>query len=159
MKKIKVISLFILTMLILNSTSLTAQPRQGNFGKQGKRSGNCLKGCCQSIPGLSDEQQDQIKTLRTDHWKETKSLKNEIREKKAKLRTLRTSDDVDMDEIYELIEDISSLKMNVAKKREAHRQDVRELLTDEQKMLFDERGPRFTGPNHRGPKGKKGRRF
>jgi hypothetical protein len=42
-----------------------------------------------------------------------------------------------MTAINKTIDEISVLKTTIAKKREAHKQEVRKLLNDEQRLFFD----------------------
>ena len=97
------------------------------------------------IPDMTEQQQEQIKQLRTDHLKEILPLRNTIREKKAQLNTLSTSDKADMTMINKIIEEIGELKVNVAKKKASHRQQIRKILTADQRVIFD------SLPGKRGP--------
>jgi len=91
------------------------------------------------IPDLTDQQKEKIEALRTSFMKEAMAVKNLIAEKQAKLNTLRTADKPNMSEINKIIEDIGSLRTKMMKMGESHRQKVRALLTDEQKVIFDKR--------------------
>jgi Spy/CpxP family protein refolding chaperone len=70
-------------------------------------------------------------------------------EKKARLRTLSTGVKVDMDKINRVIEDFGEMRTEMMKMRAQHRQDIRELLTDEQRVMFDLHHPgHHDGPPH-----------
>lgn len=97
------------------------------------------------IPDLTDSQKDKMKTLRFDHMKAIQPLQNEIGEKQARFRTLQTADKVDMSEINEVIEDIGSLRIRIMKLKAAHHQEIRSLLTQEQRVLFDAHQPQQHG--------------
>jgi len=104
------------------------------------------------IPDLTEKQQEEMKKLQTDHMKEMLPLKNQIREKEAHLLTISTGDNVDMKKVNSAIEEIGALKIQMEKKRAAHRQEIRNLLTDEQRVIFD------SHPQHpRGIDGRPGR--
>ena len=90
--------------------------------------------------------------LRVKHWKDVKSLQDDLAEKRVKLQSLRTEDKVDMDEINDLIEEAGKIRIDLAKKREAHRQEVRSLLTDSQRIVFDN----HQGRGNRGGRGHRG---
>jgi Spy/CpxP family protein refolding chaperone len=92
---------------------------------------------CDRIPDITEEQQEQIKELRTGHMKEMLPLRNQVQEKRAHLQTVSSGENVDMDEVNNAIEDISKLKMEMAKKRAAHRQQIRNVLTEDQRVFFD----------------------
>jgi len=121
-------------LAVLMSSTMFAQPGNGNGNGKGNGYG---KGNCYAALNLSDEQEQQIEKLRTAHQKEILPLRNQLGEMEAKLRTLTTGDKVDMALVNKQIEDISTVKLTLAKKREAHRQDVRKLLTDDQRVQFD----------------------
>ena len=85
--------------------------------------------------------------------KETLPIKNQIDEKKAHLKTVSSGDNVDVTAVNKTIDEIYSLKADMAKKREAFRQDVRKLLNDEQKLAFDLHHAKFgDGEKGKGPK-------
>ena len=60
-----------------------------------------------------------------------------MQEKRAKLQTLRTAKNVDMKAINNLIDEKAMLKADQMKARAAHHQEIRSLLTDEQRIIFD----------------------
>jgi Spy/CpxP family protein refolding chaperone len=93
--------------------------------------GNCDK------LNLTAEQKTQIEKLKTAHMKEMIGLKNQLQEKKAHLHTVSTVDKVDMVEVNKTIDEIGALKTEMMKKKEAHKQEVRKLLTEEQRLKFD----------------------
>jgi len=98
------------------------------------------------VPDLTDSQKDKMKTLHVDHMKAIQPLQNEIGEKQARLRTLQTADKVNMSEINTLIEDIGRTRTEMMKLRAAHHQEIRSLLTEEQRVIFDAHQPQKHGP-------------
>ncbi|MCF8303493.1 MAG: Spy/CpxP family protein refolding chaperone [Bacteroidales bacterium] len=86
---------------------------------------------------LSDEQQAQMKELHTKHMKEMLPIKNKMGELKAELNTLSTGDDVNMNAVEKKIDEIADLKAKMMKRHQSHRQEVRDILDDEQKVIFD----------------------
>lgn len=87
--------------------------------------------------GLTDEQKDKIETLRVVHQKEMLPLRNELREKHARLQTLKTTEPVNLNAVNKLIDEIAVLMASQMKQKTAHQQEVRALLTDEQKIKYD----------------------
>lgn len=73
-------------------------------------------------------------------------------EKRAHLNVLRTADKVDMNAINKSIDEMGANRTKMMKKREAHRQAIREILTDDQKVYFDSR----RGRGSRGGNGQNG---
>jgi len=143
----KVAQLFFITLLIISfATSTYAQQEgMGLEKKQFKEHYGRL-----NIPDLTDEQKEKIKSLRTANIKEMTNKRNTIEELKAKLKTLQTADKPNMNEINSKIDEISIIKTKMAKKRTAIQQNVRSLLTDEQRVIFDSRPMGERGEKGRG---------
>ena len=93
------------------------------------------------IPGLTEQQLEQMKSMRVEHMKEMQSLRNQMAEKKARLRTLSTVDKVNMTDINKVIDEMGEMKTQMMKMREQHRQNIRKMLTDEQRVFFDSHQP------------------
>lgn len=117
------------------------------------------KGAClyQEIPDLTEEQDAKIRELRTAHMKDMLKYKNELNEKHASLKTLQTAENVEINKVNKIIEDIGSIKTEMAKKRAALHQEIRNNLTEEQRVHFDERAlsrgmgcQRGNQPHHKG---------
>lgn len=104
------------------------------------------------IPDLTDEQKEQIKDLRVELMEEMLTLKNKMGEKAARLRTLQTAAKANMSEINKAIEEIGKLRTEIMKLKAACHQEIRSLLTDEQRVFFDAHHPGHEGPDdHHGP--------
>lgn len=102
------------------------------------------------IPDLTDQQREQMKSMRTEHMKEMQSIRNQMMEKKARLQTLSTADKVNMTEINKVIDDIGKMRTQMMKMREQHRQTIRKMLTEEQRVFFDSHQPmHHEGPHHK----------
>ena len=86
---------------------------------------------------LTDAQKEQIEKLRTQHMKNVLPLRNELGELRAELRTLSTVDKVNMTDINKKIDEMGKVQTELMKERAAHRQQIRSLLTDEQRVKFD----------------------
>ena len=86
---------------------------------------------------LTDAQKEQIEKLRTEHMKNVLPLRNELGELRAELRTLSTVDKVNMTDINKKIDEMGKVQTELMKERAAHRQQIRSLLTDEQRVKFD----------------------
>jgi len=131
----------------------------GVFAQKGNMSpkNNKGQGMFMNIPDLTDAQQAKLKEMRTAHMKEMMPLKNELKEKQAHLQTLQTADNANMSEINAQIEEIGKIKTDMAKKHAAFRQEVRKILTDDQRVFFDARAgkmhKKMMGKNKPCPKG------
>ena len=94
------------------------------------------------IPDLTDEQKDKIKGLHIDHLKSLLPLENQLDEKRARLKSLTTVDNVNLEKIDGVIDDITSINNKIMKSRVRHGQDIRNILTEEQRIIFDSRAHR-----------------
>lgn len=131
----------LLTIAVLMSATLFAQ-QQGNDNNKPCTTEKRQKGVCQKAKmaqylQLSDEQQSNMAVLRLNHQKAVLPLKNVLNEKRAKLTTLSTAENADMKAINKLIDEIGLTKTDVAKLKAAHHQEVRKILTEEQRIKFD----------------------
>jgi Spy/CpxP family protein refolding chaperone len=127
--------------LLLVVTSAFAQMPEMK-PEHGEKEGGCKgRGEHMMIPDLTDQQAEQIKSMRVEHMKEMQSLRNQIGEKKARLRTLSTVDKVNMTEINKVIDEIGKIQTQMMKMKEQHRQDVRKMLSDDQRIFFDSHRP------------------
>jgi Spy/CpxP family protein refolding chaperone len=143
--KSKHIVLPIVALLLVTGIAFAQQPGTGHEHNEKM----CSRGDKPMIPGLTEEQKEQMRELRVEHMKEVRQLRNQIGEQRARLRTLSTSDKVNMGEINRVIEDFGKMRTQMMKARAQHRQDVRELLTDEQRVIFDAHQPtQHDGPHH-----------
>jgi len=112
------------------------------------------------IPGLTDEQKDQMKDIRVETEKNVMPVRNQIGEKEARLRTLVTADSYDERAVNKVLDEIGDLKTEVEKIKVASLQKVKEVLNDEQLLVFykhmDKKG-KGQGPGNRPGKGHHGR--
>ncbi|QKG79844.1 Spy/CpxP family protein refolding chaperone [Tenuifilum thalassicum] len=142
-------NILMVVLLLATTTAMAQGPRNrgNNSGVQQGKSGYCML-------NLTPEQEQKINDLRVNHLKEVTPIKNELREKQAHLRTLESADKPDMAAINKTIDEIGALKTKLMKARVAHRNEVSQLLTDEQRVIFNSRGNRGF---KNGMKGRKGR--
>lgn len=96
------------------------------------------------LPDLTDAQKESMKTIRLKTMKATQPLKNELMEKKAHLTTLTTAEKADQKAINKQIDEISTLRASIQKMKAESHQEIRSLLTDEQRILFDARKGRMS---------------
>ena len=127
--------------MILISASVFSQGRSDRNEKRHdfkrERSENFIRGQEPHIPDLTDNQKESIKSIKLEGMKEIQPLENKIGEKEARLKTLTTEEVINYKEIDATINDIYSLKADIVKKQIRSRQKIKELLTEEQKVIFD----------------------
>jgi Spy/CpxP family protein refolding chaperone len=115
--------------------------RDGVEGEQKMKKENFSK----NIPDMTDEQKDKMKELRISYMQSTLPLENERKEKKARLNTLSSTAQVDKKAMEKVIKEIGDLNTKLMLTKEFHKQDVRAILTDEQRVLFDSKGDHHKG--------------
>jgi Spy/CpxP family protein refolding chaperone len=150
MKKTKFNYIIMLAILIAGFASAPAlaqvQKQCEQHGKEGMQ-GQLGKGAGEEmskgnkdmafIRDLTPEQQKQISALKLNLIKDRMSIQNLIDEKKAHLKTISTGDNVDLMAVNKTIDELFALKAELTKKHIAFQQDVRKLLTADQKVIFD----------------------
>jgi Spy/CpxP family protein refolding chaperone len=137
MKKSGITFITMLALLIAGIISNNAFAQEEHCGKgnmPGMHKGDKGIGF---IKDLTTDQQKQIDVLKLNLIKETIGIKNQIEEKKAHIKTISTGDNVDMIPVNKALDELFALKAEIAKKHEAFQQDVRKILTAEQKVMFD----------------------
>jgi Spy/CpxP family protein refolding chaperone len=126
----------LITLIFLSSTGMMAQKSDTT---KSRHHGHHLAQAMYGIPNLTEDQKKKINELKTPLHKEILPLKNQLVEKKAHLKTLQTAEKADLKSINTTIDEMSQLQSQIMKKRAAHTQAVRALLTDEQRIAFDMR--------------------
>ncbi len=86
---------------------------------------------------LTEAQIEKIRVLRTNNLKESLPYQNQLQEKRARLQTLTTAEKVNENEVNKVIDEITSLNAKQSKLRVSHQQEIRSLLTDEQRVIYD----------------------
>lgn len=109
--------------------------RQGNG--QGYGQGFQTGYFCNNIPNLTADQQTKITDLRTVHLKERQNFSNQLAEKGVRLQILRSADNADMNTINKSIDELGVIQTSMMKNKEQHFQSVRALLTDNQKVYYN----------------------
>ncbi|NLL29115.1 MAG: hypothetical protein GX259_09985 [Bacteroidales bacterium] len=127
MKKI-----FLITVIAFFATAQSASFAQcQNHGKQGE-----AKKCSLN---LTDEQIKKIEPLKLDFNKKKLDILNQIKIKNAQIQAVTTGSNINKEEALKLNEELYKLKAKLSNERLEHRLKVREILTPEQQLIFDQR--------------------
>ena len=134
-----------LIMIMFFSIDLSAQ-RQG-------RGMNQPRGVCMDLPDLTEQQEEQINALRIKQIEKSNLHRAKMDELRTKKRSLGLENNPNMNAINSIIDEMSAEQTQHMKDVEQHRQNIRKLLTDEQRVVFDSRparGPRGGGKGRPG---------
>ena len=139
----------IATVLIMTAIAFTMSAQGQNMAVKRQAEGymraNPKVLTTHMVSNLTSEQQEKIESLKLKHQKESLLIANEIREKRAQLRTLEQVDKPNMKAINSKIDEISDLQNKKMKLNAEHKSKVREQLTDQQRVQFDMRSGRMMG--------------
>lgn len=97
------------------------------------------------LPDLTKEQMESIKKLNLENEKANLPVENSINELEAKLRSVTTGDNASFDQASKLIDEITALRGKLMKNNIRTHLEVRKLLNDEQKIIFDKNPPMERG--------------
>ena len=161
MKKWNIYTIFLLTVTLLMATGADALAQRGRgIARQGTLNRSSEMGwVCPAIPGLTEEQREEMATLRTAHLKEMQKFRDQIDINRIRYRSMMREDNANMADINGNIEERSEIRTNMEKAHAAHLQEVRALLTEEQRVWFNSargaavRGMRQGVPGGRGARG------
>ena len=133
------IAIAIVTSLTANAQMQRTQPYSGKSPQEVKQ---VMRPEGFSLPAqnLTDKQREELMKMRTEQLKERTQMRNQLREKRAKLENLQTADKPDMKEINKVIDEIAAIQAQEMKSQAANRQKIRSMLTDEQRIRFDAQG-------------------
>ena len=140
-QKTKRFLLFTAGLVLMTSMLTYAQYGRGQgrgygmgYGyEEGRQLGYCL-----AIPDLTEEQEAQIETLRIAHLEKMQNHRAEMDELRAMRRSLLIKDDASESEINKNIDATTSLHNKMMKERVKHNQAVKDLLTADQKVYFNQ---------------------
>lgn len=88
-------------------------------------------------PKFTEEQKKQIADFKLAHDKQMIQVNNLLNEKKAQLKTLQSAEKPDMKKINTKIDEITDLMNQKMKISADHRNKVRSILTEEQRVRMD----------------------
>lgn len=156
MKRVKTITAIAIMVTLITAGSAFAQRGQGR-GLMNNPDGRGMMyntersyGYGQCILNLTPEQDEKIIELRTKHLKEVTPLRNELNEKRARLQTLQSADNPNLNEINTTIDEMASIRTKIQKKGAAHRVEISSLLTVDQRVVFNSRRQGRMGRNGAG---------
>ena len=121
--------------LIMFGTATVSAQRGRNIDRQAPQPRQAYT----NIDNLTSEQEAQIQALHTAQLEQRLKFRNQMDELRARKRTLMAEKNPDMGAVNSVIDQMTALRGEMARQAVAHRQEIRNLLTDEQRVQFDER--------------------
>lgn len=94
---------------------------------------------CLAIEGLSEEQRETIMELQTARIEASTQHRAKMDELRARKRSAMIMKEADMEKINQTIDEMEALRTTWMKEAIAHREEIRQILTDEQRVIFDRR--------------------
>ncbi len=134
--KIK-LTVIALMMMLFGTLSTFAQEKQMKEAKHEGHKDREMKQHKPNIPNLTDTQKKQLKEAKIKLQKEVLPLKNELGEKKARLKTLTTTEGSSEKDINKVIEAIGELETTMMKARVSNKMGIKKFLTEEQRLFVD----------------------
>lgn len=124
------------TLLMTSFTSANAQ-KCNKDGNKNHCTINNNKMCTKL--NLTDSQTASFKAIKLKGDKQITPLKNKLNELHAKKRTLMSADKADKASIEKVIREMNSTRVKVQLIRTSQHLEMRKLLNDEQKVMWDKK--------------------
>ena len=145
--------MFTFSLVIAMALTISAFSQHGSGHESG---GKMMK-----MLDLTEEQQANIQELRLAHKKEVLPLKAKLKTLESNLKLEMTAESFDEAQARKIVEEMGTLRMEMHMNRLLHKQDVRNMLTPEQRQKFDlhllsakGRGRGHGGPPSHGSRGR-----
>ncbi len=97
------------------------------------------------LPDLTEEQQAAMKEHRLSRMDASTTHRNQMNELRARKRNLITQPETNREAIHSIIDEMTVLQNTQMKDRVSHREAIREILTEEQRIIYDNRSMRRQG--------------
>ena len=135
MKRNILITLSLVMLMLANSVAYGQRGR----GIREERPQPQQRQVCLALENLTPQQEEQIRQLRTAQLEKRLQFRNQMDELRVRKRSLQTQANPDMNAIDRVIDQMADLRTTMMKDAAAHHQQIRSLLTDEQRIIFDSR--------------------
>jgi Spy/CpxP family protein refolding chaperone len=117
-------------------------PTMCNHDMKVGQPGGCLNAYF-GIMDLTPDQKTKIDDLKLQHMKVVTPLKDQLKEKQAKINTLLDADNSDPIAINTAIDEFTNITNQLIKKKAEFQISIRNILTDKQKIVFDSKSDLF----------------
>ena len=96
-----------------------------------------------NLPDLTEDQLSRIKKVDLKQMEAMTPLRNQVREKRARLSTILITMPVDLNAADQVADEIGKVAASILKAQIRHDQELRYLLTPDQQIIFDSRPKPF----------------
>ena len=106
---------------------------------------------------LTDQQKAKMEELRLKHQEQMIDMRAELEKARLENQKLRSSDNLNRSDVISQTKKMNNIKNKMAESRANHKMDVYELLTDEQRKIWNDLKydkPRFKDGRKKGNHGK-----
>jgi Spy/CpxP family protein refolding chaperone len=133
MKKFNLAGILAILFIALISTQFT----YGQMERRGLQRGNHFKMMKEKL-NLTDTQSEAIEEFHFSHKREMIDLKADIERKKLDMKELMSKGNYTRDDYLLKVKAVSGAKEKMDLAKANHRMDVYDLLTDEQRIIFND---------------------
>lgn len=133
MRKLNLTGIAVILFIALISTQFV----YGQMERRGMHQGSKHEMMMEKL-NLTDSQQEAIRDLHFNHQNEMIDLKADLEKKKLAMQELKSRGNYTRDEFLNKVKSISNAKEKNALAMANHKMDVYELLTDDQRKIFNE---------------------
>ena len=141
----KHITSIIIAVLFLAGSAIAQPPAQAEQGKGpmwGHHPPDAPMGphmaLCKGL-NLTDEQQIQIQNLKLKHQRAMVELQTDVASLRGKLKLLITDDSFKEKEVNGIVDKLAKAHQKRIQMKVKHLREVRDILTDDQKVRFDQK--------------------
>ncbi len=142
-RRMKTIVIMALAMVMIGGTSTFAQRGQGMRSGGGQGYGYNAGVCTGFGLNLTEDQQNKMNEMRVAHMKAVQPVRDQLLELKTHQRTLMNAENADQKAINKNIDEMTKLENKLMKVGSEFQLKVKNILTDEQKVLMQSRQGRF----------------
>ena len=129
----KIIITGVLTVAFLAAAAINLYPQKADQPR-----GERFRGQMYQKLNLTDEQKDQIDQLRIEHQKAMIDLRADMQKQRLAMQELMQKGNYTRADYLNMVNQMNAARDKIATARANNRMDVYELLTDQQKKIFNE---------------------
>ncbi|MBD3366879.1 MAG: periplasmic heavy metal sensor [Candidatus Eisenbacteria bacterium] len=135
MRRRRFLTIAAIAALVIGLVSTVAVAQSG--GRPGRGMAHPAQGMRRGGPVFTEEQKEEIKEIHERYEEERVELANRASVLRLEMVELLGEDEIDFADVEEKIEEVHAIQLERAKLRLRIHMEVRPLLTDDQRELFD----------------------